>query len=259
MCVGLGARVVRIVAGLVVGLGAPTDLGVALGIQVGLDVPRDRSSRCRAGVPRALLVGVACLQRVTAPVVSRRCGRVVARRRLVSVVRVAAGVPGAQTSRRRRLAAGYVYHRHVGSVDAVDADLVRGAVERLLARLQPTAPADERERHPLAAVVDQVVVAGEDVLGELDEAGEPALPEPLVGLPERRLLGVVLRPGLPRLLAHDEQQGESGVRRLVGGQVGVREIVHVAPDDSHDATVGQHRPHPPVGDPSGEAVRHERS
>ncbi|WP_231754444.1 hypothetical protein [Halapricum sp. CBA1109] len=60
-------------------------------------------------------------------------------------------------------------------IDFVDADLVVGLFEGFVVGEQATALADEGDAHRTAAVVDDVVVAAEDVLREFDVAGEAAV------------------------------------------------------------------------------------
>jgi len=84
----------------------------------------------------------------------------------------------------------------------VEAHLVVRALEGLVAGDQLLAGADERGAHRATTVVDDVVIAGENVLGELDVARELRVRERLVGLRERRFVRVVLRLRLAAPLLH---------------------------------------------------------
>jgi hypothetical protein len=121
--------------------------------------------------------------------------------------------------------AGYLDRREPDGLHLVDPDLVGREVERLLVGLEPPGLADVRHRAATAAVVDQVVVAREDVLGEFDVAGEPAVLERPVDLFDGRLLRVVLPARLPAAGGHGEEERQRVVGGLIGGPVSVLEPV----------------------------------
>jgi len=146
------------------------------------------------------------------------------------------GRPGAGSGPR----SGEFDDADVDGGDGVDADLVDGTLEGLLARIEAFGLADERTGAPLAPVVHEVVIAAEDVLREFEIAREPAVAErPVDGL-DRRLPGVVPTAPFPAALEHDEQERKGVVWRDVGGSGS--DVVEAAADGSDDPPVEDEHP-----------------
>jgi len=144
-----------------------------------------------------------------------------------------------------RLRFGDVDDVDVDVFDLVDADLVVGALERLVAADEVLAVADERRAHRAAAVVDDVVVAAQHVLAEFEVPGERPRGQRFVDVGHRCVFGVVLALGFAALFPHREQQREGGVRSDVRGSGRVLEIFDTPLVHADDAAVQHEQPRPP--------------
>jgi len=136
----------------------------------------------------------------------------------------------------------------IGGTDLVDADLVVGRLEGLVAVDEASGLADEPDTHRPALVIDHVVVAAENVLREFDVAGETAVGERFVDVGDGCLFGVELVAYVEVPLLQHRQQRECRRRRLASGHGGDLEVLDAPAPEADSDTVrhvefGVARPH----------------